>query len=313
MNNKKKKARLIRGIILAVLVGGTILIALYYSYGQQFIGTVSEGGPFGDPDKDGLFNSEEIETFGTNPRLVDTDMDGEKDGDEIWEHKTNALLKDTDNDRLNDGDEIKAGTDPKNRDSDGDGVFDATELEKGTNPLDAKSISPELEKLKEIQGKDTDGDGLSDFDEKVNYLTNSEIFDTDGDGWTDQEEIILSLDPLNKDLEKGIIRIINIKDGDVLNTLKPTMEILAPEGYTIVPMLTNEFGHVARFQALTGGLDTDIGKNRGKLGDVTYKLYVTEISGLLDKTEFYLVAKGVRAGGIDSSLLKRVRLDTSVK
>lgn len=38
--------------------------------------------------------------------------------------------------------------------------------------------------------KDSDGDGLSDFDEKFKYDTNPMDIDTDGDGWTDKDELL---------------------------------------------------------------------------------------------------------------------------
>lgn len=71
----------------------------------------------GDPDEDGLSNSEELEA-GTLPSNKDTDRDGLDDGAEIATH----------------------GTDPLNADTDGDGVSDGAEVATGTDPTDAASV-----------------------------------------------------------------------------------------------------------------------------------------------------------------------------
>lgn len=50
--------------------------------------------------------------------------------------------------------------------------------------------------------KDTDGDGLSDEEEKI-YNTDINLYDTDGDFYTDKEEIEWWWDPLNPELGPG--------------------------------------------------------------------------------------------------------------
>ena len=67
-------------------------------------------------------------------------------------------------------------------DTDSDGLTNAEEKEYGTDPYK----------------KDTDGDGLSDYDEINKFKTNPLNEDTDGDGILDGEEISLGLDPLDK-------------------------------------------------------------------------------------------------------------------
>lgn len=64
-------------------------------------------------------------------------------------------------------------------DPDGDGLEAAAESEQGTNPLRA----------------DTDGDGLSDFEEVNTTFTDPTKADTDGDGVGDLEEITAGTDP----------------------------------------------------------------------------------------------------------------------
>lgn len=77
-------------------------------------------------------------------------------------------------------------------DDDGDGLTNAEELDRGTDPLKA----------------DTDGDGLSDYDEIYDTRTNPLLPDTDGDGLLDSTEVgrVPPTNPLNPD-----------SDGDGLN------------------------------------------------------------------------------------------------
>lgn len=70
------------------------------------------------------------------------------------------------------------------RDSDGDGLSDYDEIYiYGTDPLDP----------------DTDGDGLTDYDEIFVYGTDPLNPDTDGDGFTDGQEVEMGTDPLDPD------------------------------------------------------------------------------------------------------------------
>ncbi|MBU4304568.1 MAG: hypothetical protein KJ893_02930 [Candidatus Omnitrophica bacterium] len=54
----------------------------------------------------------------------------------------------------------------------------------------------ELSELVALQSKDTDLDGLSDFDELYIYGTSPYIEDTDSDGYTDKEEVDSNNDPV---------------------------------------------------------------------------------------------------------------------
>lgn len=75
----------------------------------------------------------------------------------------------------------------KQRDTDGDGISDYDEIfVYGTDPLNP----------------DTDGDGISDYDEIYVYGTDPLNPDTDGDGLTDYEEVfVYGTDPLNPDTD----------------------------------------------------------------------------------------------------------------
>ncbi len=65
-------------------------------------------------------------------------------------------------------------------DSDLDGVSDAQEKQLGTDPSRI----------------DTDGDGLTDYDEVQTYHTNPLKYDTDGDSYSDGAELRRDYDPL---------------------------------------------------------------------------------------------------------------------
>ncbi|NTU99046.1 hypothetical protein HGA64_03510 [Candidatus Falkowbacteria bacterium] len=67
----------------------------------------------------------------------------------------------------------------KPKDTDGDGISDSQERAYGTTPFD----------------KDTDQDGLSDYEEIFTYHTNARKLDTDGDGHSDGDEVKNSFNP----------------------------------------------------------------------------------------------------------------------
>nr|WP_069131084.1 OmpA family protein [Rhodohalobacter halophilus] len=84
------------------------------------------------------------------------------------------------------------------RDSDGDGLSDYDEIYvHGTNPLDP----------------DTDGDGLTDYEEVNTYGTDPLNEDTDGDGLSDGDEVnVYDTDPLNPDTDGD-----GLTDGEEVN------------------------------------------------------------------------------------------------
>ncbi|MEO5929910.1 MAG: OmpA family protein [Candidatus Kapaibacterium sp.] len=104
---------------------------------------------------------------------------------------------DCDKDGLTDSEERKLGTDPCNPDTDGDGLTDFEEVR--TYNTDPKKA-------------DTDADGLTDFDEIRKYNTKPLNPDTDNDGLKDGDEIARKTDPNNPDTDGD-----KLTDGDEVN------------------------------------------------------------------------------------------------
>lgn len=102
--------------------------------------------PTADRDKDGLYDVDETDYYGTDPDEFDTDDDGYGDGEEDY-YGTDPLdedsspddtnRSDSDSDGLFDEDEEQVyGTDPDTFDTDGDGTGDGAEVFDETDPLD---------------------------------------------------------------------------------------------------------------------------------------------------------------------------------
>lgn len=145
---------------------------------------------------------------GSDPFEPDSDNDGLTDVQEVNgvtvgsnTYKTNPLISDSDNDGDSDSEEIANGTDPNDplssKDTDHDGLNDNYEITNFTGPT---CITPWL-------FADTDGDGLSDYDEAIIHNTNPCLSDTDGDGLSDHEEVVTY----------GSNPIVVDTDGDGLN------------------------------------------------------------------------------------------------
>ena len=94
-------------------------------------------------------------------------------------------------------------------DTDCDKISNGEEIEIGTNFLK----------------KDTDADGLDDWEEVNTYKTNPTLADTDGDGAPDKREIELEFDPLtfNNSFEITFVPIID--NGEKEDTVKPSIEV----------------------------------------------------------------------------------------
>lgn len=207
-----------------------------------------------DPDHDNLPNIVEFQE-GTNPLINDTDYDGLIDYEEVYSPssylKSDPTVADTDGDLLNDGVEVlQTGTSPNLADTDGDGLSDFAEARViGSDPLERDTDGGFADDGKEVLAdgtnpldptddeQDSDGDGLSDFSEIMNYNTDRlsvdsdldgledgfEVFevgtlpddsDTDGDGLDDGEEYLLyGTKPLKADTDGD-----NLSDGAEVKT-----------------------------------------------------------------------------------------------
>ncbi len=176
----------------------------WFNYGLGI--TVTGKGGKTDSDRDGLYDEDEEDVYGTDPENPDTDGDGLKDGEEVKTYYTDPKNPDSDGDALTDGDEVKKYlTKPTNPDTDGDGLRDGAEVTSYmTNPLlqdtdgDGLGDGQEVNDFKTDPLKtDTDGDTLGDGDEAVKYKTNPLKADTDNGSVDDGTEVRRGTDPLN--------------------------------------------------------------------------------------------------------------------
>lgn len=170
----------------------------------SFTGCIGESDSDGDGLLDGIENSgwdviiyyvdgteKEIHVK-SNPHKKDTDGDGLSDYEEfVYLGILNPSNTDTDGDGLSDYEEVKVyNTYPNKQDSEiwPDGLMDGVEVKGWNITVEGKTrkvySDPKL--------YDTDGDGVSDYEEWVNG-TDPSSEDTDSDGITDFSDI----DPLN--------------------------------------------------------------------------------------------------------------------
>ncbi|OQX04063.1 MAG: hypothetical protein BWK73_37430 [Thiothrix lacustris] len=174
-----------------------------------------DASPDNDSDNDGLTNAQE-KAIGTNPLKADTDNDGESDKIEVGANPAspintdgtggNDALESDDLDADSDGvvDELDSDDANGSNDTDGDGLTNAQEKLLGTNPLKT----------------DSDGDGKTDATEVGADL--SKPIDTDNDGKIDAVESAIidtdtdgTMDELDADIPDT--------DNDGLNDAEETL------------------------------------------------------------------------------------------
>ncbi len=159
---------------------------------------IQADGALGDPDADGLSNSEE-QSYSTHPLIADSDSDSLLDGWEILHgfdpnddgstNIINGAAGNPDSDGLTNIDEQSAGTDPNDSDTDDDGLPDDWEVAYSLNPLDDGSVS----KVNGPNG-DPDSDTLRNSREYA-LGTHPRSQDSDGDGLPDKWEVFYGLNP----------------------------------------------------------------------------------------------------------------------
>ena len=141
---------------------GGIAYTFRYRVSYKYVGEVPTYPEDQDSDGDGLVDNYEV-YFITDLNSADTDNDGISDYAEIYTIDTDPLKADTDNNGKSDDEE----------DYDKDGLTNIEEKNLGTYMND----------------KDSDYDGLSDYDEVKVYHTDPLKADTDTDGLSDYEEV----------------------------------------------------------------------------------------------------------------------------
>ncbi len=147
-----------------------------------------------------------------------------------------AQMKDSDGDGLPDAYEKVTGTNTDSADTDGDGLTDYQEIVlTGTDPLKYDSVTTGISDAE----ADCDNDGMSNIRE-VQLGTDAARADTDGDGLTDYEETaVYGTDPLNPDTDND-----SISDGDEirtgLNPLNPSTHGVPDAEYTFVQSISKD-------------------------------------------------------------------------
>lgn len=97
----------------------------------------------------------------------------------------------------------------ENNDIDGDLLLNSEEEHLATNPFDVDTDGDGLTDYEEVRTyksnplvKDSDGDGLNDYVEVIKYRTDPTKGDTDGDGLSDGDEVLIhNTNPLNPDTD----------------------------------------------------------------------------------------------------------------
>ncbi len=136
----------------------------------------------------------------TDSAAVDTDGDWVADSDEVNSYGTDPNIWDTDGDGLSDGDELYViGTDPFLWDTNGDGLVDGSDGEAaatGTEAAPESDAGVATDGAAETASVDSDNDRLADADEAT-FGTDPSTPDADGDGYYDGDEVNLGADPLD--------------------------------------------------------------------------------------------------------------------
>lgn len=195
--------------------------------------------------------------------LVDSDHDGLPDEvEEMMGLVPNS--DDSDGDGLKDGFEFNyLLTDLTLVDSDGNGVSDFDEDHDG----DGISNGKEQELGTRPDKIDTDGDGLSDGDEVNTYRTNPLKIDSDNDGLTDGEENNLGLNP-NNPKSDGITPDAERKFQQEADDSVKDDALLASDSWLLPSISGNVSGNISKNVSLEASSNDIFTDNRSILSDV---------------------------------------------
>lgn len=148
---------------------------------------------------------------------------------------------------------VRPKADGRPADGDGDGIIDAGEASLGTDP----------------HAKDTDFDGLSDYEEVVTHKTDPLRRDTDGDSLSDKFEVDHGLDP-NSGSSDGTHRDDEVKTSQTLPESAMSRQ-LRDESNVARPSLKGEVaGELARHVFLSESGSSTVGGNRAIVGKAVY-------------------------------------------
>jgi len=163
----------------------------------------------GDADNDSLLNIEEF-LLGTSANNSDTDFDNVDDYNETRVYFSDPLNVDSDGDKIDDGIEVnELGSNPTSIDTDNDTMLDWYEyvyhsvMDILSNDTAADPDGDGLINLYEFQWstfpnqKDSDLDGLTDYEEVMIWGTKPLEKHTDSDGLVDGKEVAGFYRPLN--------------------------------------------------------------------------------------------------------------------
>jgi|GEM_PF-5356343 len=139
-----------------------------------------------DTDHDGVPDLAEVQ-LGLDPRRARTAV-GTDGAEGVHDRYSPQYAgRDLDDDLLDDDFERRNGLDPLRADMDGDGIRDGVEL-RWSPPTDPFTTH-------RLESADTDGDGLSDYEEVTFYRSNPDSVDSDRDGLLDFFEVKAGLNP----------------------------------------------------------------------------------------------------------------------